>query len=79
MFTGSTITAAGATISGSATVTSITLTPIFPDNAPILVGATITDIEIRGLSMNESYNGAKTINVRTSIDPNQSTIPITFP
>ena len=79
MFTGSNITAAGANISGSATVTSITLIPIFPNNTPIPVGATITDIEIRGLSMNDSYNGAKTIIVRTSIDPNQSTIPITFP
>jgi hypothetical protein len=77
MFTltiGSSISATGGANVSSGTASLITLTPRSPVNA----GEAINDIEIGSLTMDATYNGEnRSITVTTSVDPNESTIPIT--
>lgn len=73
--TASAVTAIGGATGSSSNATTITLTSSSLSVAP---GATIAGIEITGLSLVATYTGNnRSITVRTNVDPNESTIPIT--
>ena len=64
---------------GGATASSGSAISIIPlSSSQVAPGATIAGIEITGLSLVASYIGNdRSITVRTNVDPNASTIPIT--
>ena len=63
---------------GGATASTGTATSfILSSSALVEPGATIAGIEIRGLSLLAGHTGNRNITVRTNVDPNASTIPIT--